>query len=211
MNKNYYLTLVFIIAIITAQTASATKITITVANFSFTPSVVNATVGDTIEWVRTSGTHTTTCNGSNGTSLPAGAATWNSPMNAQTTVFQYVVTVAGTYNYVCIPHASNMNGVLNVTAASGINTLTAKANFLEINPPAFKDDAIIKFSLSASAKVQLSIYDFAGRKVETLVNSQLSAGEHSVTWDAANMPQGTFFCRLESADFVITKKFVRIK
>lgn len=211
MNKNYFLKLVFIIAIITIQSASATKITIMVANFSFTPSVVNATVGDTIEWVRTSGTHTTTCNGSNGTSLPAGAATWNSPLNSQTSVFQYVVTVAGTYNYVCTPHAPNMSGVLNVSAASGINTLTSKANFLEINPPAFKDDALIKFSLSGATKVQLSIYDFAGRKIETLINEQLTIGEHTATWNAANMPQGTYFCRLESADFVLTKKFIRIK
>ena len=211
MKKNYLLALVLIAAVLVTKTAAATKISIIVANFSFTPSVVNATVGDTIEWTRSSGTHTTTCNGSNFTSLPAGAATWNSPLNSQVTVFQYLVTVAGTYNYVCTPHAPGMSGVLNVSAASGINTLVAKANFLEINPPAFKDDAVIKFSLTASAAVQLSIYDFAGRKIETLINSQLATGEHMATWDAASMPQGTYFCRLESADFVLTKKFVRIK
>lgn len=211
MNKNYFLAIILLAFVITTKTVTATKITIHVANFSFTPATVNANVGDTIEWMWMTGSHTTTCDGAGGTSLPAGAATWNSPMNSNTPLFQYVLTEAGTYNYVCLPHASNMSGVLNVTATSSINTLAAQVNFLEINPPAFKNDAVIKFNLSATSKVQLSIYDLSGRKVETLINQQLGAGEHTATWDAANMPQGTYFCRLESADFVINRKFVRIK
>ncbi|MBL7926715.1 MAG: hypothetical protein JNK61_07365, partial [Bacteroidia bacterium] len=44
-----------------AMQAQATKITVAVSNFSFTPQTVSATVGDTIRWVRVSDTHTTTC------------------------------------------------------------------------------------------------------------------------------------------------------
>lgn len=86
--------------------------TVTVANFSFTPNSVNAAVGDTIHWVWSAGSHTTT----SGT-IPSGASSWNSPMNSTSNSFKYVVTQVGTYNYVCTPHAPNMAGVINVTGA----------------------------------------------------------------------------------------------
>lgn len=183
-----------------------------VANFSFTPASVTAMVGDTIQWVRTGGTHTTTCDGSAMTSLPAGAPSWNASLTGGNPTFTYVMTVTGTYNYKCTPHAAGgMVGTITTIPASGIASLNGVVNSLVISPPTFKSDAVIKFSLSANAKVQLSIYDFAGRKLETLINTQLTAGEHASVWDAASIPQGIYFCRLESNEFVLTRKFVRVK
>src|SRR5665213_859720 len=93
--------------------ARATVITVTVASNSFSPASFNAVVGDTIEWVWAGGTHTTTS-----TSVPAGAATWNHPMTSSNTTFQYVVTIAGTYNYWCAIHTTMMEGTITVTPNS---------------------------------------------------------------------------------------------
>lgn len=80
----------------------ATKHIINVQNNFFSPSsITNVAVGDTMRWVWVSGVHTTTS-----TTIPAGAATWDSPMTSTNTVFEYKVTVAGTYNYKCTPHAA---------------------------------------------------------------------------------------------------------
>ncbi|MEO6329456.1 MAG: plastocyanin/azurin family copper-binding protein, partial [Ginsengibacter sp.] len=92
---------------------SATMHTVTVSNFQFSPSTIpNVVVGDIIEWVWQAGSfnHTTTCDPevNAGTSLPTGAATWNSLITSGNTTFQYTVTVAGVYNYVCLPHAPGM-------------------------------------------------------------------------------------------------------
>ncbi len=96
----------------------AVVIPVTVANFSFNPSTVNATVGDVIKFNWSNGSHTTTCGSAlPGTSLPAGAAEWNSPMNSGTTSFSYTLTVAGTYHYACIIHGIGMGGFLNVGVA----------------------------------------------------------------------------------------------
>ena len=90
--------------------SNATIFKVNVEDFQFSPAnIPNVMVGDTVEWdwVLGSFSHTTTCDPvaqGIGNSLPAGAATWDSPMNATTSVFQYKVTVAGTYNYWCIPH-----------------------------------------------------------------------------------------------------------
>jgi plastocyanin len=92
--------------------AFATTWNVSVANFQFTPSTLNVTVGDVIHFVWVSGSHTTTS-----TSVPAGAATWNSNMNSVTTSFNYTVTVAGTYNYWCEIHAPGMAGSFNASPA----------------------------------------------------------------------------------------------
>lgn len=116
MKKNILFSLSFLAI---SFLSSATIHIVNVANFSFSPdSINNVMVGDTVRWVWVSGSHTTTCDPASqgtGNSLPAGAATWNSPMNVTSTTFDYKVTVAGTYNYWCIPHAPNMAGTFTAS------------------------------------------------------------------------------------------------
>jgi plastocyanin len=85
-----------------------------VSNFVFTPSTVNAVVGDTISFMWVNGMHTTTA-----TLVPAGARRWNKPMDVSHTRFRVPVTVAGTYNYRCNFHfAQGMVGTIVVSGAS---------------------------------------------------------------------------------------------
>jgi plastocyanin len=96
----------------------ATKHVINVLNFSFSPASLSGVVlGDTIRWVWQSGTHTTTS-----TTIPVGAANWNSPITSTVTSFEYRVTVTGTYNYKCTPHAS-MGMVGDFTATAPLPSL----------------------------------------------------------------------------------------
>jgi plastocyanin len=74
-------------------------VTITVSDFQFTPASVSCCVGDTIKWVWSNGSHTTTS-----VTIPTGAATWDQVMDAGNTIYKYKVTVPGTYNYQCTPH-----------------------------------------------------------------------------------------------------------
>lgn len=95
----------FFLLILLAFQSRATIWNVNVANFSFSPSVVNAVVGDVIHFVWVSGNHTTTCGGSLvGTSIPPGALPWNSNINTVTRTFDYTVTVPGSYFYGCVPH-----------------------------------------------------------------------------------------------------------
>lgn len=104
-------TTLFIIALFHFS-ALAKTIVITVKNYQFSPALVNAVVGDVIQWKWQNGSHTTTS-----TSVPAGANTWNSNINTATQTFQYTLVVAGVYKYWCIPHQPDMAGELDVSAA----------------------------------------------------------------------------------------------
>jgi plastocyanin len=136
-----FLGLVLISGITFTKTSFAVKHIVSVANFSFSPVNVNVTVGDTMRWVWASGTHTTT---STPGAIPPGASSWDAPITSTQTSFEYKVTVAGTYAYVCTPHAPTMAGTFtasapaptlavaplnrNVTAAAGTTTFAVTSN-----------------------------------------------------------------------------------
>ena len=101
-------------AICSASGASAAQIRVRVQNFVFQPATINAHVGDVIIWRFVNGMHTTTS-----TSVPAGAQTWNAPIDSAHTQFRYRVRVAGTYTYQCNFHVGQgMVGTIVVSAAS---------------------------------------------------------------------------------------------
>lgn len=106
--------------ILISLSSNATIHVVQVANFQFSPSVVSdVIVGDTMRWIWVSGSHTTTDDPSSqaATSLPDGAPTWNAIINSTSTTFDYKVTVAGQYNYLCVPHKSGMKA--SFTASTG--------------------------------------------------------------------------------------------
>ncbi len=100
--------------------AKATIHVVQVANFQFIPAnVPNVMLGDTMRWTWVSGNHTTTDNPAtqSGNILPPGAPSWDALINSANTTFDYIVTVAGTYNYWCKPHAPNMAGTFTASIA----------------------------------------------------------------------------------------------
>ena len=101
--------------------ANARTWQVTVANFSFNPATINASVGDIVQftWAGPSN-HTTTCGSAlPGTSLPPGAAEWNSAMTSAISTFSYTLTAAGNYLYGCIPHfAFGMSGTITVSGST---------------------------------------------------------------------------------------------
>ncbi|MHB9027161.1 MAG: two-component regulator propeller domain-containing protein [Candidatus Latescibacterota bacterium] len=59
------------------------------------------------------------------------------------------------------------------------------AGFLSIGnfPNPFNPGTIIEFTIQETAKTEVSIYNAAGQKINTLVAGTMSAGRHSFVWD----------------------------
>jgi plastocyanin len=131
---------------------NATVHTVNVANFQFTPSTIpNVVVGDVIKWVWVSGSHTTTS-----TSVPVGADTWSSDIEEGSTTFEYTVTVAGTYNYWCIPHAPDMAGTFTAVEAGPVPVRLSEFKIVDENSAAIlkwitlSEDNVDYFSVQKS-------------------------------------------------------------
>lgn len=107
--KNLYTFYCLLMLIFCGKFSDGATHIITQSGNSFNPQTLTVNVGDIVRWVWTGGSHTTTS-----TSVPGGAAPWNSVLNNGTQQFEYTVTVAGDYNYECTPHAAmGMNGSFN--------------------------------------------------------------------------------------------------
>lgn len=78
-------------------------------------------------------------------------------------------------------------------------------------PDPFNPSTTIEYRLPARSHVSLTVYDVLGRKAATLVNEVQSAGLHSVTFNAAELPSGVYFDRLEAGPFKETDKLLLLK
>lgn len=78
-------------------------------------------------------------------------------------------------------------------------------------PNPFRLRTVIPFSLPASQRVTLKIYNLLGEQVSTLVDETRAAGEQQVGWEAEGIPSGVYFYRLETQTFTSTKKMIRVK
>jgi len=61
--------------------------------------------------------------------------------------------------------------------------LPTSTTLVQNYPNPFNSSTNISFYLNNSTQVNLSIYDLLGRKVTTLVNGELQAGQHTVNWN----------------------------
>ncbi len=93
----------------------ATIWTVNVSSNQFSPASLNVKVGDVVHWVWVSGNHTTTS-----LSVPASAALWDGTLTTAGDVFDYPVTVTGSYSYRCDNHPAQMLGTITATAVTPV-------------------------------------------------------------------------------------------
>jgi hypothetical protein len=104
------------------------------------------------------------------------------------------------------------HGPVEVVNSSSVSHSRVGTAVLAQNyPNPFNPSTRIAFELPASAKVSLKIYSTLGQAVATLVDEEMGAGRHEVTWDASNMPSGVYFCRLRAGDFTTMKRMILVK
>ena len=95
--------------------------------------------------------------------------------------------------------------------------LPAKFAIYQNAPNPFNPSTTIRFDLPESATVKVSIYDVAGRLVQTLVASErMNPGLHDAVWNGRdesgqNVAAGVYFYRMETEKFSATKKMTLIK
>ena len=81
----------------------------------------------------------------------------------------------------------------------------------ETYPNPFNNRTTISYGLPESGEVSIGIFDLNGRSVETLLNQQITAGHHSITWNAEDMGSGTYLVKMQAGEFSNIRKVVMIK
>ncbi len=78
-------------------------------------------------------------------------------------------------------------------------------------PNPFNPSTQIQFALPESGQVNLEVFNMMGQRVATLVNGSMNAGNHTVTFDAADLASGMYMYRLQAGNTVLTKKMTLVK
>ncbi len=118
-------------------------------------------------------------------------------------------------------------GYIAGTSGFIMKTVTGGGQFVGINQPGseipgeyslgqnypnpFNPTTKILFDIPKESNVKLVIYNILGSEVKVLLNENVSAGKYEAAFDASNLPSGTYFYRLETGNYVQTKKMILIK
>ncbi len=83
-------------------------------------------------------------------------------------------------------------------------------------PNPFNPTTTISYALPERGLVSIKIYDVLGKEVATLVNRNIEAGVHKVSWNGKNkhgvkVSTGAYIYRIISGDFVQSKKMLLLK
>ena len=93
----------------------------------------------------------------------------------------------------------------------GSETVPSTIKLEQNYPNPFNPTTTIRFSLPQREFVTLKVFDVLGREVITLVDRELSAGEHSVIFDAENLTSGVYFYQIKTPAFSQTRKAMEMR
>lgn len=78
-------------------------------------------------------------------------------------------------------------------------------------PNPFNPSTKIRYALPSQSKVNLTIFNLLGQKVETIVDEICPAGFYEVNWKANHYASGIYFYRIIAGEYVQTKKMIILK
>jgi len=78
-------------------------------------------------------------------------------------------------------------------------------------PNPFNPTTTIQFQLPTESIVTLKVYNLLGQEIRTLVNGDLHAGVHIVSFDASNLSSGIYVYRLQAGEFSQVRRMMLIK
>lgn len=92
--------------------------------------------------------------------------------------------------------------------AGSVPTFTLAAPY----PSPVTGTATIDFTMGQPGRVSIAVYDVAGRRVSTLLDtSSRAAGPGSVSFNASNLPSGVYFVKMQTASQTLSKKITVVK
>ena len=107
---------------------------------------------------------------------------------------------------------SGLSFVPEITAIESGNNVLLDDFILEQNyPNPFNPTTTIRFELKQSGQTVLKIFDILSKELDRLIDENLSAGSHTVTFDASSLPSGIYFYSLQSSGFIQARKMILMK
>ena len=79
------------------------------------------------------------------------------------------------------------------------------------HPNPFNPVTTLSLNLPMDSQVSIQVYNVQGRLVETLVDHNMPAGKHFITWNADEHSSGMYFVKMIAGDHISTQKLLLVK
>ncbi len=142
-------------------------------------------------------------------------------MSPTTTEYNIIDAVNSTYHYYVTALYTEAPGESapsnTITVVSNQDPVMPSVTALKGNyPNPFNPTTVISYSVKQSGFVSLEIYNSLGKKVRTLVNSRMEAGNYTATWNGNDekgntLGSGLYFYKMKSGNYSSTKKMILLK
>jgi len=134
---------------------------------------------------------------------------WNvqSTASTQLLIDGKTQTIQGVGSMIVQNSSAQVSVRVNSTSATMPHLYSLQQNY----PNPFNPVTIIRYALPENNHVTLKLYDVLGREIATLINGDISAGEHQIEWNAGNLPSGIYYYRIQAGNFTETKKLLLTK
>ncbi|MCX6152539.1 MAG: T9SS type A sorting domain-containing protein, partial [Candidatus Kapabacteria bacterium] len=82
---------------------------------------------------------------------------------------------------------------------------------LSAYPNPFAGELRITLNLKKAARVNISIVDISGNKVEIITNNALNIGNNELIWKPEHLSQGKYFLNAEIDGTVLSRELIYLK
>ena len=103
------------------------------------------------------------------------------------------------------------NGPVTPMAVAASNAIPVQYALEQNYPNPFNPSTTIRYGLPNHAQVSLFVFNTLGQQVAQLVNGEVEAGYHEVTFDGGNLASGVYLYRMKAGSYVETKRLLLIR
>jgi hypothetical protein len=96
-------------------------------------------------------------------------------------------------------------------AAQASENVPASFGLEQNYPNPFNPSTTIRFNMPQSGFTTLKVSDLLGREVVTVVNGYLTAGQHTISFNASQLASGVYYYTLTCGAFQQTKKLMLVR
>ncbi|MEA1985866.1 MAG: PKD domain-containing protein [Candidatus Marinimicrobia bacterium] len=122
----------------------------------------------------------------------------------------HTYTEAGNYSVTLIKSYNEIN--YDTTLTDYITVGIPEKNKLKKNyPNPFNSGTTIEYELTEDVFVNMNIYNIKGQLVEKILSKNQKAGNHSIVYNANDLPSGIYLYRIQAGKYSETKKFILMK
>ena len=105
----------------------------------------------------------------------------------------------------------DFDGTFEYSNVVETNILPTKMEVFQNYPNPFNPSTVISFSTIKKEMVTVKVFNTLGQEVATLINSELEAGNHNVTFDASGLTSGIYVYSVQAGDNKYSRKMMLIK